>query len=198
MFNKNRDDSKKSLNYQLMILFMEQHLKARLNIDDKICDYIGGNDIRFSNCQIKKFSRFVIENVSKNYRELFKENDDEWNIDVIFGTLSNEHENYFFNFENETIVFNMTDKGYRYQFNGYIQSEDKRSYESVKLTQKANLFLAITTIYYIVSFIFNDLDYDLNKFFKKIFSSSIFFSFMVINIVLLIIIHFLSKLVNKD
>lgn len=179
---------------------MEQHLKARLNDNDKICEYIGGNEIVFSEIEMNNFVKYVIGNISKNYEIIFKSDDFNWNYDLIFGTLNKDSKYYYFEFNNEinSISFSMTDEGYRYQFNKYMQSEDKRSLESAKLAQKANLFLAITTIYYVGSFIFLDLDYNLKNFLSRVFSSSVFLSFVIINLFLILVIYVLDRIINKE
>ena len=53
--------------------------------------------------------------------------------------------------DNYYIIFRITNKGYSYQYNGYKKSQDK-------LQRKANLFLLITTIYYLSSWVFPNYD----------------------------------------
>ena len=87
--------------------------------------------------------------ISTSKKVDFKDEDD--NIDELdFDSFLSD--NYY-------IIFKITNKGYSYQYNGYKKSQDK-------LQEKANLFLLITTIYYLSSWVFPNYDEFKKSFFK--------------------------------
>ena len=175
---------KQSLMYQIMIILMEEHKKARLAKNDYIGIYDGGDSLTFDKESWKKMKKKIKAYITINYKEtfsmmydshiigLFPENenilcslrmldistskkvdfkDEDDNIDELdFDSFLSD--NYY-------IIFKITNKGYSYQYNGYKKSQDK-------LQEKANLFLLITTIYYLSSWVFPNYDEFKKSFFK--------------------------------
>ena len=175
---------KQSLMYQIMIILMEEHKKARLAKNDYIGIYDGGDSLTFDKESWKKMKKKIKAYITINYKEtfstmydshiigLFPENenilcslrmldistskkvdfkDEDDNIDELdFDSFLSD--NYY-------IIFKITNKGYSYQYNGYKKSQDK-------LQEKANLFLLITTIYYLASWVFPNYDEFKKSFFK--------------------------------
>lgn len=169
-------NKKQSLKYQIMLILMEEHKRARLG-DKFIGSYNGGNELLFDSNTWNKMKNKIEKYISDNYKDDFKKSD----VNYILGLFSKEQELCSLeiynknirniadtneedeinilstNFEakniseSEYIIFYMTDKGYSYQYNGYKKTQDK-------LQHSANLFVLMTLIYYIVSWIFPNFD----------------------------------------
>lgn len=165
--NKNQ-----SLMYQIMIILMEEHKKARLG-KSHIGFHDGGDLLVFDKKTWDKEVRNKIKKyISINYRENFKE----MSLDYIIGLFPEENslcklrkiekstiEDREDDFNDEEmrikkdkkdeeevqyVEFKITNSGYSYQYNGYKRATDK-------LQKKANSFLLMTLIYYILSWAFN-------------------------------------------
>lgn len=178
-------EKKQSLMYQIMIILMEEHKKARLAKNDYIGNYDGGDVLTFDKESWKKMKKKIKDYITVNYKETFSEMHDSHIIGLFpedenilcslrildigngkFDDLKKEsHESDKIDevdsdsylSDNYYIIFRITNRGYSYQYNGYKKSQDK-------LQRKANLFLLITTIYYLSSWVFPNYDS-----FKKVF-----------------------------
>lgn len=176
---------RQSLKYQIMILLMEEHMKARLG-KDHIGNYDAGNELWFGKSDWDKMKSKIYDYVSKNYKEkikisdisyiigLFSE-DDEFchmeinNIDSSKISISSNiqdgssAENTSDNNHSSNNIFNakftLTDSGYSYQYNGYKRTHDK-------LQMRANQFVLITFIYYVCSWLIKDPLDSFSKIFK--------------------------------
>ena len=204
-------EKKQSLMYQIMIILMEEHKKARLAKNDYIGNYDGGDVLTFDKESWKKMKKKIKDYITVNYKETFSEMHDSHIIglfpedenilcslrilDIGNGKVDNlKKENHesdkidevdsktellekkaYFNesdkidevdsdsylSDNYYIIFRITNKGYSYQYNGYKKSQDK-------LQRKANLFLLITTIYYLSSWVFPNYDNFKKAFFRNL------------------------------
>lgn len=195
-------NSNQSLAYQLMYFFMEEHKNARLYNHYK--EYNGGNSIIIENDKWVQFVKYLKENVSENYKKYFEEDIDK-TTELIYGLLDecadeerytvecNQLEN-----DNYSLEFRMTSEGYRYQYNDYMQSEDKRNLQTSKLTQKANLFLGITTIYYVTTFFFQDIDIDLRNVYSILKNKALLLPiFLIFNLCIPYLIIRLADYLNR-
>lgn len=134
-----------SLEYQLMIILMHIHKMKRFGIID-IGDYIGDNNLYLKEDDIKEVNNFINKYLSSNNKHMisFSENP----LYLFYGlNLKDNKRNDFYkidikleddiehngNKDKDIVIFQMTDKGYSYQYNGYKRSE-------VRLQDKANLF----------------------------------------------------------
>lgn len=178
---------KQSLKYQIMIILMEEHLRARLDYDS-ICTYDGGNEIWFDKQAWDKMKNKICKYISKNYKKKFNCFDDDYiiglfsdekefcrldktnlyntnaDINIIDNKPENqEEEENHNNYDNGIfkITFLMKDKGYSYQYNNYQRS-------STKLQKRANQFIFITLIYYILSWLIEEPLATFETLFKKI------------------------------
>ena len=204
-------EKKQSLMYQIMIILMEEHKKARLAKNDYIGNYDGGDVLTFDKESWKKMKKKIKDYITVNYKETFSEMHDSHIIglfpedenilcslrilDIGNGKVDNlKKENHesdkidevdsktellekkaYFNesdkidevdsdsylSDNYYIIFRITNKGYSYQYNGHKKSQDK-------LQRKANLFLLITTIYYLSSWVFPNYDNFKKAFFRNL------------------------------
>ena len=204
-------EKKQSLMYQIMIILMEEHKKARLAKNDYIGNYDGGDVLTFDKESWKKMKKKIKDYITMNYKETFSEMHDSHIIglfpedenilcslrilDIGNGKVDNlkkeSHESdkidevksktellekkAYFNesdkidevdsdsylSDNYYIIFRITNNGYSYQYNGYKKSQDK-------LQRKANLFLLITTIYYLSSWVFPNYDNFKKAFFRNL------------------------------
>ena len=182
-------EKKQSLMYQIMIILMEEHKKARLAKNDYIGNYDGGDVLTFDKESWKKMKKKIKDYITVNYKETFSEMYDSHIIglfpedenilcslrilDIGNGKVDNlKKENHesdkidevdsdSYLSDNYYIIFRITNKGYSYQYNGYKKSQDK-------LQRKANLFLLITTIYYLSSWVFPNYDNFKKAFFRNL------------------------------
>lgn len=182
-------EKKQSLMYQIMIILMEEHKKARLAKNDYIGNYDGGDVLTFDKESWKKMKKKIKDYITVNYKETFSEMHDSHIIglfpedenilcslrilDIGNGKVDNlKKESYesdkidevdsdSYLSDNYYIIFRITNKGYSYQYNGYKKSQDK-------LQRKANLFLLITTIYYLSSWVFPNYDNFKKAFFRNL------------------------------
>lgn len=223
---------KQSLKYQIMLILMEEHKKARLGFEH-IGTYDGGNELWFDPQSWEKMRKKIGKYISNNYREKFKTSDSNY----VFGLFSmekdlcfleqmdehsqidnsnntktahtqdnddinqNEHsqmdnsnntktvhkqEDIIINKYEEnpfTLKFIMTDHGYSYQYNNYIRSPEK-------LQKKANLFILITLIYYIASWLIENPV----EFFKKLYvflNDKIYINWNMIPTIILVLLIFI-------
>lgn len=137
-----------SLEYQMMIILMHIHKMKRFGIID-IGDYIGDNNLYLKENDIKEVNNFINKYLSSNNKHMisFSENP----LYLFYGlNLKDNKQNDFYkidikleddieyngNKDNDIVIFQMTDKGYSYQYNGYKRSE-------VRLQDKANLFAMV-------------------------------------------------------
>lgn len=158
-------NKKQSLRYQMMIIFMEEHKKARQG-KDHIGIYDGVDTLSFDDSSWKKIFQKFQKFTSKGYRKNFSEEDS--NTDTFLGLFSSPNDycslRVFQASNNRYIQFTMKDLGYSYQYNGYCKSQDR-------LQKKANFFIFVTLIYYIISWVFKSPTITLNNnFFKKVFN----------------------------
>lgn len=175
--------------YQIMIILMEEHKKARLAKNDYIGNYDGGDVLTFDKESWKKMKKKIKDYITVNYKETFSEMHDSHIIglfpedenilcslrilDIGNGKVDNlkkeshesdkidEVDSDSYLLDNYYIIFRITNKGYSYQYNGYKKSQDK-------LQRKANLFLLITTIYYLSSWVFPNYDNFKKAFFRNL------------------------------
>ena len=182
-------EKKQSLMYQIMIILMEEHKKARLAKNDYIGNYDGGDVLTFDKESWKKMKKKIKDYITVNYKETFSEMHDSHIIglfpedenilcslrilDIGNGKVDNlkkeshesdkidEVDSDSYLLDNYYIIFRITNKGYSYQYNGYKKSQDK-------LQRKANLFLLITTIYYLSSWVFPNYDNFKKAFFRNL------------------------------
>lgn len=182
-------EKKQSLMYQIMIILMEEHKKARLAKNDYIGNYDGGDVLTFDKESWKKMKKKIKDYITMNYKETFSEMHDSHIIglfpedenilcslrilDIGNGKVDNlkkeshesdkidEVDSDSYLSDNYYIIFRITNKGYSYQYNGYKKSQDK-------LQRKANLFLLITTIYYLSSWVFPNYDNFKKAFFRNL------------------------------
>ncbi|WP_462422726.1 hypothetical protein ABF218_09945 [Fusobacterium pseudoperiodonticum] len=182
-------EKKQSLMYQIMIILMEEHKKARLAKNDYIGNYDGGDVLTFDKESWKKMKKKIKDYITVNYKETFSEMHDSHIIglfpedenilcslrilDIGNGKVDNlkkeshesdkidEVDSDSYLSDNYYIIFRITNKGYSYQYNGYKKSQDK-------LQRKANLFLLITTIYYLSSWVFPNYDNFKKAFFRNL------------------------------
>ncbi|MBC2850342.1 hypothetical protein H5J22_02645 [Cetobacterium sp. 8H] len=152
-----------SLKYQMMVILMEEHRKARRG-KDYIGTYDGIDTLTFDKVSWNKMLEKIKKYVSKEYRENFRKN--KINLDMILGIFSTPNDycslRYYKIKEQEYIQFMMKDVGYSYQYNKYSKSQDR-------LQKKANYFLLMTLVYYVVSWFFDSPKIDLTKFLKAFF-----------------------------
>lgn len=180
---------RQSLKYQIMILLMEEHMKARLG-KDHIGNYDAGNELWFGKSDWDKMKNKIYGYVSKNYKEKIKISDISYIIGLFSGDdefchmeinnidsskisissnlkdeteLSSPKENIPNTQNNSNNIFNakftLTDSGYSYQYNGYKRTHDR-------LQMRANQFVLITFIYYICSWLIQDPLTFFSKMFK--------------------------------
>ena len=182
-------EKKQSLMYQIMIILMEEHKKARLAKNDYIGNYDGGDVLTFDKESWKKMKKKIKDYITVNYKATFSEMHDSHIIglfpedenilcslrilDIGNGKVDNlkkeshesdkidEVDSDSYLLDNYYIIFRITNKGYSYQYNGYKKSQDK-------LQRKANLFLLITTIYYLSSWVFPNYDNFKKAFFRNL------------------------------
>ena len=201
--NKNQ-----SLMYQIMIILMEEHKKARL-CKDSIGYYDGANTLTFDKKQWEKMKKKILFLLSENYKEFFKNMNDKYiiglreNIERESNTSNNsnnkdQEEKIFLkeNIFNEEyyIAFIIYNKGYSYQYNGYKKTNDK-------LMITANRFVMLTFFYYVFSWGI-DKKLEIFDFLKKVYFNtfyflfgdfSISFKFILIYLFLRIIEYFIEK-----
>lgn len=142
--NKNQ-----SLKYQMMVIIMEEHKKARQG-QFHIGNYNGIDTISFDKSSWESMISRISDFISKGYQEKFKKI--KIDNDIILGFFASENDYYSVR---ETVIsedvsyieFTIKDLGYSYQYNGYSKSQDK-------LQKKANFFIFMTLIYYILSWFF--------------------------------------------
>ena len=167
--NKNQ-----SLMYQIMIVLMEEHKKARLG-KNYIGIYDGGDSLVFDKPTWKKMKKKILRYISDSYKDLFSEMQEDYIIGLFPGrvdalcylrklslaiNIGNDVKNNVENKPEEVtfdrgidhdekymIEFSMTNAGYSYQYNGY-----KKTQEKLQIT--ANRFVLMTLIYYILSWVF--------------------------------------------
>ena len=66
-------EKKQSLMYQIMIILMEEHKKARLAKNDYIGNYDGGDVLTFDKESWKKMKKKIKDYITVNYKETFSE-----------------------------------------------------------------------------------------------------------------------------
>lgn len=214
--NKNQ-----SLMYQIMIILMEEHKKARLG-KNYIGIYDGGDSLVFDKPTWKKMKKKILRYISDSYKDLFSERQEDYIIGLFPGRMdalcylrklslsSNIGNNKQtkpeeVTFEKEInhdekymIEFSMTNSGYSYQYNGY-----KKTQERLQIT--ANRFILMTLIYYILSWVypnsqdfFNKIDtgysFIKNATFK---STSILFRIVFVLAIWEVIKYFFKKILKK-
>lgn len=156
--NKNQ-----SLKYQIMILLMLEHKKARHG-SEHIGFYDGGNILYFDAISWIKLKEKLSRLISDNYRDNFLKMKDSY----ILALLTSDTELYNLNYQETTsgnyiLSFEMSDKGYRYQYNGYTRTQEK-------LQKKANTFIFITLLYYLFSWFFKSPEIKIEDFFNSFFT----------------------------
>jgi len=162
--------SRQSLGYQIMLIFMNEHYCGRNNFE-YLGKTLGDDKLIFSEEEFRRMSKKVLDLLSNNYKEkIFPEylKGNNYNKtcleqieNLIVDYLPKINENYCtlnINLDNKDMkyMFIMKNQGYRYQYNGYKQSE-------LKIMQLANTFIIITLMYYIIDFLFEFKKWDLVK-----------------------------------
>ena len=147
-FKSFKINDNQSLEYQLMIILMHIHRMKRFGITD-IGLYIGDNFLYLREDDIEKVNKFIEKNLSYNNKHMI--NFSGKPIYFFYGmSLENKNKNGLYKLEmksedkiwnngeknKDVFIFQMTDKGYSYQYNGYKRSE-------VRLQDKANLFAMV-------------------------------------------------------
>ncbi|MGL4863092.1 MAG: hypothetical protein ACRC4T_08240 [Cetobacterium sp.] len=143
--NKNQ-----SLKYQIMVILMEEHKKARLGNGNKGL-YLGDNRLIFDADHWLKMKKEINKIISETYKEIFLDMSDNQILQIM-------ENNDLFTFEiieyvkdKPTIIFKMLDNGYSYQYNGYKKGSEK-------LQKTANGILLATLAYYILSLLLDHHD----------------------------------------
>lgn len=200
---------KQSLKYQIMIILMEEHLKARLDYDS-ICTYDGGNEIWFDKQAWDKMKNKICKYITKNYKKKFNYFDDDYIIglfsdeeefcrldknniynqnddinitdNITDNTTEKDKEHHHNNSDIFKITFLMKDKGYSYQYNNYQRSGNK-------LQKRANQFILITLMYYLLSWLIKDPIVVFKTLFEKVLKimSLIRINFEIIPTILVVI-----------
>ena len=117
-------------------------------------------------------------------------------LNYVIDILNNTEKKYCeIQLTEDELIFKMNSEGYRYQFNGYMSSEDKRNLQNAKLTKKANWFIGMTLVYYIVTFIIKDIDYNINEYIKSMISLIKVHSGSVLVIVCKILLTFIANII---
>lgn len=156
-----------SLMYQIMLILMEEHKKARLG-KGYIGIYDGGDSLVFDKETWKKMRKKILKYISENYKENFSNMQDDYIVGLFPGVEplcylrkisledidSNQEDDKITitknrNSQKYIIKFEMTNRGYSYQYNGYKKTQEK-------LQRTANTFVLMTLIYYILSWVFSD------------------------------------------
>ncbi|MCS5420294.1 MULTISPECIES: hypothetical protein [Psychrilyobacter] len=153
-------DKKQSLGYQMMLIFMNEHQLARNEIND-FGTTLGDDKLTFTAENFKGMALKTLNFISKNHsKRIMASAIDEDDLikkikELIIKTLLAIDSNYcVLNKDNSEYVFIMCQEGYRYQYNGYKRPD-------LKLMGKANLFISLTLVYYIIDFLFKDLEINL-------------------------------------
>ncbi len=149
---------------------MNEHYLSRVN-NQSIGIGNGGDDLVIYEADYENFVYLIFDKITENYKIKLSGLSQSEIIDFSIYLLGSMDKEFceFVEKENK-LIFIMKQDGYRYQFNGYMSSEEKRNSQNAKLTKKANFFIGMTLIYYIVTFIIKDLDYDINKNIETIIS----------------------------
>lgn len=217
--NKNQ-----SLMYQIMIILMEEHKKARLG-KNYIGIYNGGDSLVFDKPTWKKMKKKISKYISDNYKDLFFEMQEDYIIGLFPGKLdalcylrkmslssnfdikiSNNKENVgeitfdriVNSDEKYMIEFSMTNSGYSYQYNGYKKTQEK-------LQRTANTFILMTLSYYILSWVFPESNKLLDKISKIVLfiknatfkSTSILLRIICVLVMWEIIKYIFKKVIKK-
>lgn len=138
-----RINDNQSLEYQIMIILMHIHRMKRFGLIKKDYGYVGDGRLLITNSDLKKIDDTIYFFLTSNNREILTSTNQK--PLSFFGALSHRKKNEYYTVKEvdfskitngmvtKTIIFEMTDKGYSYQYNGYKKSE-------VRLQDKANLF----------------------------------------------------------
>lgn len=150
---------KQSLGYQIRTILMHQHYLSRFE-KQEIGISNGGDELEVFNDDFDNLVYFIYEKITENYKIKLSGLSKTDILDYIIFLLRSMEKDYFsVDIFKDKLVFKMGQDGYRYQFNGYINSEDKRNLENSRLTKWIMWFTGITTFYYIGSWFIKDLDF---------------------------------------
>lgn len=143
--NKNQ-----SLKYQIMIILMEEHKKARLG-NGYNGFYLGDNRLIFDITHWQKMKKEIKKSISETYKEMFLEMSDNEILQMMENNELFTFEIIEYSDDKPTIIFKMLDNGYSYQYNGYKKGSEK-------LQKTANGILLATLAYYILSLLLDHHD----------------------------------------
>ena len=193
--NKNQ-----SLMYQIMIILMEEHKKARL-CKDSIGYYDGANTLTFDKKQWEKMKKKILFLLSENYTEFFKNMNDKYiiglfpeekdsncalkiqltkweNIERESNTSNNSN-----NKDQEEKIFlkeNIFNEEYYIAFiiynKGYSYQYNGYKKTNDKLMITANRFVMLTFFYYVFSWGI-DKKLEIFDFLKKVYFNTFYFLF---------------------
>lgn len=152
-FQKKYLNINQSLKYQIMLILMEEHKRARLG-KVYIGNYFGDDCIQFNMEDWKKICKIIERSFSKNHRLILEETKGYMNIDEYIYSLI-DSDNYCYKFYNdekmEVKTFTITAEGYSYQFNGYMKSQDRANKINNKIQKWLLVITSVASIYYIGS-----------------------------------------------
>ncbi len=187
-------NKEQSLGYQIRTILMNEHYLSRFDEQN-----IGEND---GDNLIIKFDEFenlvylIFNKITENYKNKISKLSLENSLNYVIDILNNTEKKYCeIQLTEDELIFKMNSEGYRYQFNGYMSSEDKRNLQNAKLTKKANWFIGMTLVYYIVTFIIKDIDYNINEYIKSMISLIKVHSGSVLVIVCKILLTFIANII---
>ena len=190
-FHRKHIAENQSLKYQIMLLLMEEHKRARLGIN-YIGTYNGDDYISFDIFQWKQMCEIIQEFVTQNHKNIlfdYKSSLD----DFIFGLIQSKNELYTFVDDSSMNIkfFHLTSNGYSYQFNNYMRSQDRANQINITIQKYMMYFSLGALVYTILNLIKKDitindiLDYTFN--FKSIYVLYIIQTLMLISLTLVFI-----------
>ncbi len=195
-FKKIYLNENQSLKYQIMLVLMEEHKRARLGIKPFIGNYTGDDFISFDNEDWKKISDIIKELISPNHKEFLFEIEDFMTMDEIVFSLI-ESQNYCYTFEYdkkmEVRIFKITPQGYSYQFNDYMKSSDKANYINNKIQNRIMFLTVVIVLYYFISWFKPELNL---KEITSVINSIIAFGEALKEQILFVLINFNSILLE--
>ena len=189
-FRKKYLNQNQSLKYQIMLIFMEEHKRARLGLKS-FGEYFGNDSINFNNEEWLKICNVIEKSISNNHKKLIDDIKNIMTIDeYIFSLIENENYSYLFHYEEnmDVRIFTITPNGYSYQFNGYMKSDDKANKINNKIQKLILILTTLMTIYYVGSWFKPELDLkDLKMLLKIIteFKLELFVLLRTLNVLLI-------------
>ncbi len=187
-------NKEQSLGYQIRTILMNEHYLSRFD-EQNIRENDGDNlIIKFD--EFENLVYLIFNKITENYKNKISKLSLENSLNYVIDILNNTEKKYCeIQLTEDELIFKMNSEGYRYQFNGYMSSEDKRNLQNAKLTKKANWFIGMTLVYYIVTFIIKDIDYNINEYIKSMISLIKVHSGSVLVIVCKILLTFIANII---